>query len=182
MSAIDELKLEPEMKIFLYFIFTNSEPAILLASFYLGEEAIGRQKFASILAIGPVAGTTAVKSYNHWNDDAEIFCIQGDRKPAYGAGMLRMRPTAWRTVWNKYVQFTKRPGTQKSTILMEAYALAKDREVPDGSASFPYRQVSFNAAAIPWYSDANLDQEAQAYGRRVRDTWWNNDNMTMNTK
>ena len=181
-SAIDELKLEPKMNIFLYFIFSDSEPVILLTPFYFGEEAIGRQKFASILAIGPVADTTAVKSYNHWNDDAEIFCIQGDRKPAYGAGMLRMRPTAWRAVWNEYVQFTKRPGTQKSTILMEAYSLGKGREVPDDSASFPYRQVSFNAAAIPWYSDASLDQEAQAFGRRVRDIWWNNDDMTSNTR
>ncbi|KAL8961728.1 MAG: hypothetical protein Q9193_001761 [Seirophora villosa] len=180
-SAINTIKLEPEMNVFLYFAVSNAKPVVLVTPFYYGDESTARQKFARILEIGPLSDTTAVTPYNHWNDGAEGFCIRGGRKPSYGAGMLHLLPAVWRAVWNEFVEFTKNPGTESSIILMEAYSLGKGRSVPDDASAFPYRQVTFNAAALPWYSNASLDPVAEAYGRRVRDLWWTNDNMTMNT-
>lgn len=181
-SAINTIKLEPEMNVFLYFAVSNAKPVVLVTPFYYGNESTARQKFARILEIGPLSDTTAVTPYNHWNDGAEGFCIRGGRKPSYGAGMLHLLPAVWRGVWNEFVEFTKNPGTESSIILMEAYSLGKGRSVPDDASAFPYRQVTFNAAALPWYSNASLDPVAEAYGRRVRDLWWTNDNMTMNTR
>lgn len=180
--AIENLKLEPKMNVFLYYAVSEGKPVILVTPFYYGDEATARQKFASLLKIGPVKDTTAVTPYNHWNDGAAGVCTRGGRKPSYGAGMLHMRLTTWRAVWIEFVKFTSIPGTELSTVLMEAYSLGKGRSVPDSSSAFPYRQVTFNAVAIPWYSDAKLDPVATAYGNKVRDIWWTNDGMTTNTR
>ncbi|KAL8940854.1 MAG: hypothetical protein Q9211_002074 [Gyalolechia sp. 1 TL-2023] len=180
-SAINNIKLEPKMNVFLYFAVSESEPVILINPFYYGDEVTGRQKFASILNIGPLSDMTAVTPYNHWNDGAARFCLRGGRKPSYAAGLLQMIPTVWRAVWNEFVNFTSNAGTEQSIVLMEAYSLGKARSIPDNASSFPYRQVNFNAVAIAWYSNASLDPIAEAYGRRVRDLWWTNNNMTANT-
>ncbi|KAL8654624.1 MAG: hypothetical protein Q9226_003359 [Calogaya cf. arnoldii] len=181
-SAINNLKLEPEMNVFLYFAISESKPVVLITPFYYGNETTARRKFASLLDIGPMIDTTAIVPQNHWNDGAAKFCIRGDRKPAYAAGMLHMLPAVWRAVWEEFVKFTTNPGTNQSIVLMEAYSLGKGRSVPDSESAFPYRQVTFNAVAIPWYSNASLDPIAEAYGRRVRNIWWTNDNMTANTR
>ncbi|KAL8942525.1 MAG: hypothetical protein Q9216_001626 [Gyalolechia sp. 2 TL-2023] len=180
-SALNDIMLEPEMKIFLYFAISESQPVILVTPFYYGDEVIARQKFASILNIGPLSEMSAITPYNHWNDGAAIFCERGGRKPTFSAGMLQMIPTVWRAVWNEFVQFTSNVGTEQSVILMEAYSLDKAGNVPNNASSFPHRQIKFQAIAIAWYSNASLDPVAEAYGRRVRDLWWTNDNMTSNT-
>ncbi|KAI4141972.1 MAG: hypothetical protein L6R39_005126 [Caloplaca ligustica] len=179
-SAINDLKLEPEMNIFLYFVVNKGTPVILITPFYYGDEATARQKFSTILAQGPVADMTAITQYNHWNDGAAGFCIKGGRKPSYGAGMLQLKPKVWRAVWTEFVEFTANPGTENSVILMEAYSLGKGRSLPDDSSAFPFRQVTFNAAAIPWYSDPKLDPIADAYGKKVRGIWWANDDLSPN--
>jgi len=182
-SAIDDLDIEPAMNIFLYYAVSDSKPVILVTPFYYGNDAAtARMKFASILKIGPVADTMAITPYNHWNDAANIFCIRGGRKPTYGAGMQRMIPTAWRAVWNEFVKFTSNPGTEQTVILLEAYSLTNRVKALDSTASFPYRHVPFNGAAIAWYSDSNLDPVAQEFGKKVRDIWWNNDILAANVR
>ena len=180
-SAIDNLNIEPEMNIFLYYVVSNSEPVILVTPFYYGNDtATAEQKFASILNIGPTTNTVAVTPYTHWNDAALGFCIRGGRKPSYGAAMQQMIPSAWRAVWNEFVNFTRYPGTNQSVVLLEAYSLTNRIKSLDNTASFPYRQIPFNGAAIPWYSDSSLDPVAEAYGKRVRDVWRQYDNLTAN--
>ena len=181
-GAINDLKLEPEMNIFLYFVINMGQPVILITPCYYGSEATARRKFASILNLGPIADTTAIVSYPHWNDGAAGICMRGGRKPSYGAGMLHMKPAVWRAVWNEYVKFTSNPGTNQSVVLMEAYSLDKARSVPDISSSFPYRHVTFNTVAIPWYSDPALDPVAEAYGLRVRNIWWANSDLATNVR
>lgn len=181
-TAINNLKLEPEMNVFLYYAVSMGKPVVLITPFYYGSEATARQKFATLLGLGPVADTTAITSYPHWNDGAAGFCIRGGRKPAYAAGMLHLKPAVWRAVWNEFVKFTSNPGTDQSVVLMEAYSLGKGRSVGDSSSSFPYRQVTFNAAVLPWYYDAGLDPVAEAYGKRVRDLWWSNSDLATNVR
>lgn len=180
--AINDLKLEPEMNIFLYYAIIESKPVVLVTPFYYGDEATARRKFASLLDIGPLVDTTAVTPQNHWNDGAAKFCIRGGRKPAYAAGMLHMLPSVWRAVWSEFFKFTSNPGTDQSIVLMKAYSLGKGRSVPDSAPAFPFRHVTFDAVAIAWYYNASLDPVAEAYGRKVRDLWWTNDNMTANTR
>ena len=182
-SAINDLDLEPEMNVFLYFVVTDSKPAILVTPFYYGNDtATARAKFASILSIGPVGDTTAITPYNHWNDAADVFCIRGGRKPTYGAGMQQMIPSAWRAIWKEFVGFTSNPGTEQSIILLEAYSLTNRVKSLDSTASFPYRQVPFNGAAIAWYSDSSMDSVAETFGKKVRDIWRKNDNMVANVR
>ena len=181
-AAINEIKLEPEMNVFLYFAVSESKPVILVTTFYYGDEATARQKFAPFLKISLISQKTGITPYNQWNSGADPICTRGGRKPSYAAGMLHMLPRVWRAVWNEFVRFTENPGTEHSIILMEAYSLGKGRSVADSASAFPFRQVTFNAVAIPWYSDTKLDPVAEAYGRRVRDIWWTNDNTTTNTR
>ena len=182
-QAINDLYIEAEMNVFLYFIVSDSKPSILVTPFFYGNDtATANKKFASILKIGPVANTMAVTPYNHWNDGAAVFCVRGGRKPTYGAGMQRMIPIAWRAIWNEFVKFTSNPGTEQTAILLEAYSLTNRAVALDSTASFPYRQVPFNGAAIAWYSDPKLDSVAQAFGKAVRDIWWTNDDLPNNAR
>lgn len=168
-TAFNNLVLEPNMNIFLYYVTnatsadspTVGTPEILLTPFYYGSEADGKAAFASIYAVGPYFDGTAETEYSHWNDGAASFCIKGDRKPSYGAAYAHMLPATWRAIWNEFVAWTSNPGTGGSTVLVEAYSLIKARTFPDNSSSFPFRNnVNFNAVAIPWYKDPALDATA----------------------
>lgn len=181
-TVINNLKLEAEMNIFLYFVIYEGNPVILTTPFYYGDMATAREKFASLLNIGPLVDLTAMTPYNHWNDGADGFCIRGGRKPSYAAGMLQLKPTVWGAVWDEFVKFTQNPGTEHSVVLMEAYSLGKAQALPDSSSSFPWRHVPFNAVAIPWYTDSALDPVAEAYGEKVRGIWRTNSGLASNVR
>ncbi|KAI2619893.1 hypothetical protein GGR54DRAFT_630457 [Hypoxylon sp. NC1633] len=166
-QAIQDLKLQPDMNIFLYFISGGppaNEPVVLVTPFlHKGNAATGRAAFASLYAI------------------ATGFCTPGGRKPSYGAGFQRMIPATWRQIWNEYVEFQKRPTAENSVVLLEAYSLIKARSEDPNSAAFPHRNVNFNAVAIPWYNDTALDDVAQAFGGAARDLWRATDGLTQNS-
>ncbi|KAI1465028.1 FAD binding domain-containing protein [Daldinia caldariorum] len=174
-QAIQDLELQSDMNIFMYFIsggLPANEPAIVTTPFlYKGNVTSGRAAFASLYAIGPETDNTAVIPYNQWNAGGDAFCSFGGRKPSYGAGFQNMVPKTWRETWNEYVEFQKKPTAENSVVLLEAYSLTKARSVDPNSASFPYRNVNFNAVAIPWYNDTSLDSEAQSFGNAARDLW-----------
>ena len=174
-QAINDLVLEPKMVIFLYYRTSygtsgaaNYTSEILAAPVYLGSEADAKKAFAPIYAIGPSSDASHHLPYTQWNTGANWFCVKGGRKPSYGAGFQNMVPETWRAIWNEYKEFIKNPGTGNSIVLMEAYSLRKARSVPAKSASFANREVNFNAVAIAWYNDSNLDVKAEAFGTRAR--------------
>ncbi|RYP79240.1 hypothetical protein DL769_003063 [Monosporascus sp. CRB-8-3] len=175
-SAVNDMDLEPEMQLYLYFAVPapDNAPIVIVRPFYLGSEEAGRQKFAPILAIGPAADGTAVEPYNVWNEAADAFCTRGGRKPSYTAGLKTIDPVAWRGVWDEYVSFVERyPGEAgNSTILMECYSMEVAlRPIGDSQSSYPFRDVGCHAIAIPWYDDPTLDDEANEFGRKARSYW-----------
>lgn len=184
-QAINDLVLQSNMNIFLYYITTGTPsytPIVVANLFYYGSETVGRAAFASIIAVGPSHDGTSIVPYDHWNDGAASFCNKGDRKPSYGAGFFKMDPATWRAVWNEFVSFASNPAAGNSIVLMEAYSLIKARTLPDSSSSFPYRStVNFNAVAVAWYTDPNLDQEAEAFGTAARDLWRSTDGLVANS-
>ncbi|KAI4155663.1 MAG: hypothetical protein LQ340_000852 [Diploschistes diacapsis] len=188
-QAINDLVLEPKMNIFLYYLTngtgnssTPGTPQIVVTPFYYGNASEGKEAFKSIYAVGPSSDTTAEVSYPHWNDGAASFCVEGDRKPSYGAAMAHMVPSTWRAVYNEFVEFVKTPGTAASSVILEAYSLIKARSVPDNSSSFPFRSsVNFNAVAIPWYADPALDSAAEEFGSKARDLWRATDDLASNS-
>ena len=188
-TAINNLVLEPDMVIFMYYVTTASgnasavgAPAVLVTPFYYGSAADGEKAFASIFAVGPVSNTSAENEYPHWNDGAAGFCIKGDRKPSYGAAFARMVPSTWRAVWDEFVEWAKEPGTADSLVLLEAYSLQTARSVSSNSSAFPFRSdVNFNAVVIPWYADPKLDAKAEAFGSRVRDLFRATDELAHNS-
>lgn len=182
-QAVQHLTLlEPRMNVFLYFIAIDSEPVILVTPFlHRGNATSGRLAFASLYDIGPEKDTTTVIPYNQWNaGGGGAFCTRGDRKPSYGAAFQAMLPSVWREIWNEYVDFQQRPGAENSIVLLEAYSLAKARSVSFDQTAFPHRGVNFNSVAIPWYNDTSLDDEAEAFGRAVRDLWRSSDGLAYN--
>ena len=174
-QAIDNLVLEPEMNIFLYYLTSRAPdytPMIVSTLFYYGNETAGKAAFASIYDVGPSSDGTVTLEYNHWNDGSAGSCVKGGRKPSYGAAFTHMVPSTWGAVWDEFVAFVKTPGTGDSQILLEAYSLFKARSLPDNSSSFPFRStVNFNAVAIPWYSNSSLDRAAEAFGSKTRGLW-----------
>lgn len=182
-QAIEDLVLKAPMNVFMYFATSgppNFTPSILVTPFYFGSEADGRSAFRSLLELGPFKNTMAERSYPDWNTAADIFCIRGDRKPSNGAGLTHMVPKTWRSVWNAYIDFLRLPGTGSSAILVECYSLAKAQAVPKSTSSFANRDIRFNAAVLPWYSNASLDPQAEAFGSKVRDLWRATDGFPRN--
>ncbi|KAK9421101.1 putative FAD-binding PCMH-type domain-containing protein [Seiridium unicorne] len=184
-QAIQDLELQPDMNVFLYYISNGSgsnTPMILVTVFlYRGNATSGHAVFASLYAIGPIQDTTIVLPYNQWNAGGDQFCNFGARKPSYGAGFQKMVPAIWRQIWDKYVAFQQQPGAENSVVLLEAYSLEKARLVDDATSSFPHRNVNFNAVAIPWYEDTTLDASARAFGSVVRDLWRSTDELAQNS-
>ncbi|KAI1740777.1 FAD binding domain-containing protein [Xylaria scruposa] len=169
MSALNNLTLEPEMEIDLYYSVFNGQPAFLMLPFYLGGLEMGRQKFASILDIGPLVDDTEVIPYNTWNAAGDFFCARGSRKPSYTSALQTMDPAVWRTIWNEYTSFVAaNPEAINTTILVECYSTPTQGE---NESSFPFRDSKCFAIAIPWYANASLDEEANAFGRNVRSLW-----------
>ncbi|KAI0968682.1 FAD binding domain-containing protein [Xylaria arbuscula] len=170
-TAINNLTLEPEMQMDIYFTASDDQPAILVLPFYLGSEEVGRQKFASILNIGPTSDGTEVIPYNTWNTAGDAFCTDGGRKPSYTTGLITMDPTAWRNVWNEYVAFfDSYSEANLTTILTECYSTAATAKsvTNGGSSSYPFRDIKCHAITIPWYTSPSIDSAALQFGQNVR--------------
>ncbi|KAI1164543.1 FAD binding domain-containing protein [Nemania serpens] len=175
-AAIDDLTLEPDMQMDIYFTASpiDGQPAVIFLPFYLGSAAVGKQKFASILNIGPTLDATDVIPYNTWNSAGDPFCARGGRKPSFTIGLKDMEPTAWRNVWNAYTQFFDTYSeANQTTILTECYPTAKTAisAQKDCSTSYPFRDIKCHAIAIPWYTSPSVDSAAIAWGEKVRSYW-----------
>lgn len=164
-SAIDNLTLEAEMQ--LDFYFTQGVVAVL--PFYLGDEETGREKFASLLDVGPFQDDAEVISYNTWNAAGDSFCADGGRKPAYATNLKTMDPSAWRDVWDEYISFYNTyDEANATTILTECYSTDKTLEIGSSQAAFPWRDIKCYSMVIPWYTSASLDTAANEFGQNVR--------------
>jgi FAD/FMN-containing dehydrogenase len=186
-AAIGSLDLQPDMQIHLYYATTgppDHAPAVLALPFYLGNSsssivADACAAFAPIFDVGPVADQTTVLPYNQWNDAGDPFCARGGRKQGYAVSMNSLDPAAFRAVWDEYVAFLKNhPGTEKSAVLVECYPIAAMQSVPSDSSAYPFRHVKYHGIVIPNYQDPALDDEAAAFGKKVRDLWSSTDGLT----
>ncbi|KID93252.1 FAD binding domain-containing protein, partial [Metarhizium majus ARSEF 297] len=130
-EAIQDLDIKPEMNVFMYFVSSgppkNERVVLVVPYLHKGSPTLGRAAFASLYAIKPMADHSAVLPYNKWNAAGDAFCIPGARKPSYGVGFQKMIPSTWHQVWDRYVEFQKKPGAQNSLVLLEAYSLTKAR-------------------------------------------------------
>ncbi|KAJ2990403.1 hypothetical protein NUW58_g2969 [Xylaria curta] len=172
-TAIDKLTLAPDMQLDIYFTANpaTGQPSVLVLPFYLGSAEVGRQKFASILNVGPIADNTEVIPYNTWNTAGDPFCTPGGRKPSYTTGVKKMDPVAWRNTWNEYIAFfNENPEANLTTILTECYSTAKTAKSVknDGSSSYPFRDIKCHAITIPWYTSPSIDCSAVKFGQNVR--------------
>ncbi|KAI1443023.1 FAD-binding domain-containing protein [Annulohypoxylon stygium] len=179
-QAIQDLKLEAHMNIFLYFLTASGEPTVLVTVFYFGTEADGREAFKSVIDIGPYQDTTAVLPQNEWNAGADGFCTKGERKPTYSAGFNNFVPSTWRQIWNDYTEFIQNPNTSATTVVVECYSLDKAQSIGSETASFANRDIRFNGFAITWYPDESLDATAEAFGSEFRDLLRADDGLSSN--
>ncbi|ESZ99284.1 hypothetical protein SBOR_0325 [Sclerotinia borealis F-4128] len=169
-EALDELVLQPEMSIAMFFLMSNNSPIILLTVFYYGTEAAGKEAYAPIYAVGPIVDETAILPYDEWNAGGDAFCAKGDSKPSWGTGLAELDTTAWTSVWNEWLAFAQLPGANNSAMILDMYSLEKARTIEDSSSAYPFRStVNFNAIATAWYSDPALDAAAETFGSNVRD-------------
>ncbi|KAF3491549.1 FAD binding domain-containing protein [Arthroderma uncinatum] len=154
-KAISEITLTAEMNIYMFFLDARApdkKPTIILTPWYYGTEAEGRAAFASVIDIGPTLNTMAETHYTHWNDGSESACIKGGRKPSYAAGLAEIVPETWKQVWDEYVSWVSSNDgrARNSTVILEAYSMAKAGSIADSSSSFPWRsRLKFNALIFP---------------------------------
>ncbi|ROW01492.1 hypothetical protein VSDG_02064 [Cytospora chrysosperma] len=167
-SAINDLTLEPEMHLDFYY----AGGTVLILPFYLGSEETGRQKFASLLALGPLADETGIVPYNSWNDGSASFCVEGGRKPAHSANLQTLEPATWRSIWNEFVTFLdEHPEANDTSILTECYSTVKAVEIGSSHSSYPWRDTKCYSMVIPWYTNSSLDNAANEFSQNVRSYW-----------
>lgn len=171
-SVIEEIvetikNLTLEAKIHFTFYFTEGVVAVL--PFYLGDEVTSRQKFASILDIGPEQDATEVIFYNTWNAAGDSFAHKA-------VACLRMSQTSkrWtrrhgRRVWDTYSTFYETYAEANlTTLLTECYSTDKIQEIGSAESAYPWRDIKCYSIVIPWYTSEALDAEANAFGQKVR--------------
>ncbi|KAI4629525.1 uncharacterized protein J4E87_003789 [Alternaria ethzedia] len=180
-QAIEDLPLTPQQRV--YLVLTSSgeplnEPSILVTGLLRkGTNETGREAFAPFYDIGPISESSAITTYDHWNDANIGFCTRGGRKPSYSSTIMGMNAQKWPEIWELYKGFqAKGPN---SAVLIERYNLTKAMSAPVGSAAMneALRRDAFSQAiVIPWYDDASLDTEALEFGSKVRALWTRSDN------
>jgi hypothetical protein len=175
-QAVEDLPLTPQQRV--YLVLTSSgpplnEPSILVTGFLRrGTNETGRKAFAPFYDLGPISESSAVTTYDHWNDANIVFCTRGGRKPAYSSTIKGMNAQKWPEIWDLYKGFQAKGSN--SAVLVERYNLTKAASVPVGSTALneALRRDAFaQAIVIPWYDDASLDAEALSFGSKVRALW-----------
>lgn len=179
-QAVEDLPLTPQQRV--YLVLTSSgeplnEPSILVTGLLRkGTNETGREAFAPFYDLGPISESSAITTYDHWNDANIGFCTRGGRKPSYSSTITSMNAQKWPEIWELYKGFqAKGPN---SAVLIERYNLTKAASVPVGSAAMneALRRGAFSQAiVIPWYEDASLDAEALEFGSKVRSLWTRSD-------
>lgn len=153
-EALEQLELTSRMVAFMYF-GSSGPPAhtpmvIVTPWLFQGSPESGKEAFKSLYDIDPIVENTAVLPYTEWNTGANPFCTHSDRKPSFAAGLNVLQPQVWRDVWERYVDFQKKPTAQASLVLLEAYPVHGMRLHGDKLASFPHRKVRFQTAVLTW--------------------------------
>lgn len=173
-EVIETLTLKPKMAVHVIFATAGPPdfaPALVVTPSFAGTAGEGRTAFASLLEVGPLLDQTKWMPYNVVNADNDAFCVKGGRKPAFGAGLRNMEPTAMRQLWNEYVSFLSITlGAERSAVLIECYDLTKAREFGVESSSYAWRSAfRYLAVVVPWYEDPSFDPKAEAFGLSTRE-------------
>lgn len=177
-QAIQDLPLLPQQVV--YLVLSNSAdgtntPTVVVTGFLRGGTVeSGRTAYAPLYALGPLTNSSVVTPYQQWNAANDGFCTRGGRKPAYSTTINNMKPETWPQIWDLYKGFQGQTGAANSAVLIERYNLTKAQSAPAGSAALQeaLRHEAFaQAIVIPWYEDAALDAQAEAFGAQVRDIW-----------
>lgn len=176
-QTISNLYLKKEMSIHYSFAAAppNYAPTVIVNLWYSGSAAEGKAAFKALYDLGPIADTTEELPYDKVNSGDDFFCVKGQRKPTYTAGLKKLDPTTFRAIWNNYVSFLKEnPGVEQSSMLVECYSHKTVRTFSDTSAAYPHRAVNFHAIMIPWYANATQDHAAEHFGMEARRLWQDN--------
>ncbi|TGO24557.1 hypothetical protein BPAE_0100g00250 [Botrytis paeoniae] len=172
-AAINDLYLQVPMYLFLYFATSGAPdytPTVIVSPFYAESASDGKSAFASILDIGPVVTGLQVYPYLQSNYANDALCGKGGRKPSYGAGLGQLVPETWRAIWNEYTEYVKNPAVGNSSVFVECYSFETAKKFHGSSSFYPFRlTVKYIALVNNQYTDASLDEAAEAFGTKVRD-------------
>ncbi|KAL6707889.1 hypothetical protein ACN47E_003563 [Coniothyrium glycines] len=176
-QAVQDLPLTPRQRV--YLVLTSSgpplnTPSILVTGFLRkGTNATGRAAFAPFYDLGPISESSAITTYDHWNDANIGFCTRGGRKPSYSSTITTMSASKWPKIWDMYKTFQAKGGN--TALLVERYNLTKAASATPGAVAMNEnlrRNGAFaQAIVIPWYEDAELDDEAVTFGKGIRGLW-----------
>lgn len=177
-QAIQDLALLPQQVV--YLVLSNSAdgtntPTVVVTGFLRGGTVeSGLTAYGPLYDLGPLTNSSVVTPYQGWNAANDGFCTRGGRKPAFSTTINAMNAEKWPQIWDLYKGFQNQTGAANSAVLIERYNLTTAQAVPAGSTAFAEekRHEAFaQAIVIPWYEDAALDAQAEAFGSAVRDIW-----------
>jgi hypothetical protein len=98
-QAVEDLPLTPKQRV--YLVLTSSgeplnEPSILVTGLLRkGTNETGRAAFKPFYDLGPVSESSAITTYDHWNDANIGFCTRGGPKPSYSSTITSMSAQNW---------------------------------------------------------------------------------------
>jgi hypothetical protein len=152
-------------------------PAVAVSPSYIGAADDGKAAVSSFFELAPIFDTTSWIPYDKAGAGGDAFCARG-RKPSRSVGLAALYSSTSSAVWNEYVAFLQDPGTEKTSILLESYAMDKARSFGADLASYPCRDTfKYHEAVMPWCEDVGLDEKALDFGTRVRGLWRSTDGL-----
>ena len=183
-SAVNNLELKPHMQI--DFLFSTSgipdyTPGVSAIPIFIGNTSEAVKAFAPILKLAN-NNTGTELPYSRWNEWGNSFCQVGDYKPAYGASLGQLDAKTWVDVYTEYKSFVASNPAEFgfTSILAENYPVQKAVTLGNATSSYPWRAVPHHVVAIPWYSNSSLDEQANAWGEKIRSLWWSTSGLSQN--
>ncbi|KAK9349620.1 hypothetical protein V1523DRAFT_422378 [Lipomyces doorenjongii] len=170
-QTINDLDMGEGMSI--HYAFTGLPPfgfpAVVLELWYGGTPAAAQKAFAPLFKLHPIHQESSPTPYNKINEALNRGQYKGGFKPTWSVALEKLDPKAARDLWNHFLHFRLRhPSSKNSVVMFECYAFGKVRQVPENSASFPWRNLNFHVCASLFYTDPAIDIDVNAWGDKFR--------------
>ena len=145
------------------------QPVVLVAVFYNGTETEGKEFFAPLFELSPLADHTGVMPYLSVNSMLNMVNTHGDRKSWKGSAFLYpLDPRVAEETFNDFVAFVQKvPDAAQSILLFEYLCAEQIIKVPLAATAYANRAPYCNVLIGPRWTDKANDTICRSWAREI---------------